>query len=207
MTWYYADSGRQVGPIEEIELNRLITAGTVRSDTLVWHEGMPSWEPLAAVRGLAAGMMRVRYAGFWIRFLARLIDGVIVGFLNLIVRIPLMMMLGLGSVGFGQRGIADAAVFLVPLIGISALLSVVIGAAYEVYFVSTRGATPGKMVLGLKIVRTDGSAVPPGLALGRYFAQWISAVILMLGYIMAAFDPQKRALHDRICETRVVHAG
>jgi uncharacterized RDD family membrane protein YckC len=40
---------------------------------------------------------------------------------------------------------------------------------------------------------------------GRYFAQWISAIILAIGYIMAAFDDQKRALHDRICETRVIH--
>src|SRR5947208_255797 len=71
---------------------------------------------------------------------------------------------------------------------------------------SRLGATPGKLVLKLKVVRPDGAKVSLGRALGRYFAKMISAVLLGIGYIMAAFDPEKRALHDRIADTRVIKA-
>jgi uncharacterized RDD family membrane protein YckC len=214
MNWYYAEGGKQVGPVEESALDGLINAGIVRDDTLVWHEGMVSWQPHAAVRGSRAGIpapfvqaaapfSRARYAGFWIRFLARFIDGMILGMAGLILRIPLLLMLGMGmgrGYSFGMTPALGAAM------GVSLLVNVLLGMAYEVYFVSTRGATPGKMALGLKIVRADGSPVDAGLALGRYFAHWISGITLGIGYIMAAFDSQKRALHDRICETRVIYA-
>jgi len=72
--------------------------------------------------------------------------------------------------------------------------------------VSTRGATPGKLALGLKIVRTGGSPISTGLAFGRYLAHLLSGYLLGIGYIMAAFDVEKRALYDRMCETRVVYA-
>ena len=52
MTWYYADGGRQVGPVEESALDDLVKAGVVRDDTLVWRDGMPNWQPHAAVRGV-----------------------------------------------------------------------------------------------------------------------------------------------------------
>jgi uncharacterized RDD family membrane protein YckC len=214
MNWYYAEGGKQVGPVEESALDGLISAGIVRDDTLVWHEGMAAWQPHAVVRGARAGIqvpfspsappfLGVRYAGFWIRFLARLIDGVILGMAGLILRLPLMLMLGIGIGGGYRFGMTPA---LGVAMGVSLIVNLLVGMAYEVYFVSTRGATPGKMALGLKIIRADGSPVPPGLALGRYFAHWISGALLFIGYIMAAFDSQKRALHDRICETRVIYA-
>ena len=214
MNWYYAEGGKQVGPVEESALEGLINAGIVRDDTLVWHEEMVSWQPHAAVRGRRAGIPTlfaqaappfsgVRYAGFWIRFLARLIDGMILGMAGLILRLPLLIMLGVGTGRIYEFGVTPA---LGAAMGASLLLNLLLGMAYEVYFVSTRGATPGKMALGLKIVRADGSPVDAGLALGRYFAHWISGITLGIGYIMAAFDSQKRALHDRICETRVIYA-
>ena len=50
MTWYYADNGRQVGPIEESALDELVAAGVVRDDTLVWHDGMANWQAHGTVR-------------------------------------------------------------------------------------------------------------------------------------------------------------
>ena len=90
---------------------------------------------------------------------------------------------------------------------LSSLLSLTVNLAYEAYFVSTRGATIGKMVLGLKIVRADGTKVTKGLAVGRYFGTLVSDFTLLVGYVVAAFDPQKRALHDRMCDTRVIYAN
>ena len=96
---------------------------------------------------------------------------------------------------------------MVGFLGISTLIGLAIVVAYEVYFVSAHGATPGKMALGLKVIRADGGPhladAGAGAAISR---RGSSAIILMIGYIMAAFDPEKRALHDRICETRVIHS-
>src|ERR1700681_1790693 len=100
MQWYYAEAGNRIGPIEETELNRLVTLGTVRSDTLVWHEGLASWQPLGVVRGMhpvAAVVAGRHYGGFWIRFVARVIDVIILGVVNAIVRFPLMLMFGVGA--------------------------------------------------------------------------------------------------------------
>ena len=213
MSWYYSDGGKQVGPVDETELNRLVTIGTVRSDTLVWHEGLTSWQPLGVVRGMhpaAAAAAGRHYGGFWIRFLARVIDSVILIVINGIVRLPLTLMFGLGTMGMRGLGEARGGLIFGPalmgVVGLSALIGIALGAAYEVYFLSTQGATPGKMALGLRVVRPDGGPISPMLALGRHFALWISGIILMIGYIMAAFDPEKRALHDRICETRVIYS-
>jgi uncharacterized RDD family membrane protein YckC len=217
MNWYYSNGGTQAGPIDETELNRLVTLGVVRADTLVWHEGLASWQPLGVVRGMhpaAAVAMGRHYGGFWIRFLARVIDGILLGVINAIVRLPLMLMFGIGTMGLGGMGRGfgrpGASLIFAPamlgIIGISTLIGLALGVAYEVYFLTAHGATPGKMALGLRVIRADGGPITPILALGRHFAMWISTFILMIGYIMAAFDPERRALHDRICETRVIHS-
>ena len=76
------------------------------------------------------------------------------------------------------------------VIGISFILRIALFAAYEIYFVSSRGATPGKMALGVKVIRADGGPVSAGLATGRFFGLFLSQFILYTGYIMAGFDPK-----------------
>ena len=133
------------------------------------------------------------YAGFWIRFLAVVIDGVILFVAGMVVQLPFARMLQ-------SRRIEEALMAL----GAVYLVDLAIGATYEGVFVSRFGATPGKMALELKVVRPDGGPVSLGRAVGRYFAKMVSAMILMIGYIMAGFDSQKRALHDMMCDTRVI---
>ncbi len=125
------------------------------------------------------------YGGFWIRFVARMVDGILITAVSV-----LLMVVG----GFGIGGI------------LLRLLVYPIAIAYETYFVGRYGATLGKMVFGLKVIRSDGQNVSYGRAFGRYWATLISYMILFIGYIMAGFDSQKRALHDRICDTRVIRA-
>ncbi|MGC9948886.1 MAG: RDD family protein [Bryobacteraceae bacterium] len=133
------------------------------------------------------------YAGFWIRFAAALLDGIILFVAGIVVQLPFARMLS-------SRRIEDTLIAL----GAVYLLDMAIGATYEGVFISRFGATPGKMALDLKVVRPDGGPVSLGRAVGRYFAKMVSAIILMIGYIMAGFDSQKRALHDLICDTRVI---
>lgn len=79
------------------------------------------------------------------------------------------------------------------------------GLAYYAFFVGKYGATPGKMLCKIKIIRMDGSDVGYGIGVGRYFAQLLSGLILCIGYLMAFFDKEyAQALHDKICKTRVV---
>ncbi len=93
---------------------------------------------------------------------------------------------------------------MLGMIGVLSLVSIVIGCSYESFFVFKYGATPGKMALGLKVVRPNGGPIDLGRAVGRYFAKILSQIILYIGYIMAGFDAEKKALHDMICDTRVI---
>ncbi len=137
------------------------------------------------------------YGGFWIRFVALLIDGIILFLFNAIV--------GKVIPGEGMAGVNPADVGAVMArVGFVWCISVAAHCIYETFFVGNMGATPGKMAVGLRIVRPDGSRVTYARAAGRYFARVLSEIILLIGCIMAAFDKQKRALHDMICDTRVV---
>ena len=77
-------------------------------------------------------------------------------------------------------------------------------ATYEIVFVARFAATPGKMACGLKVFRADGAALGWGRATARFFANMLNGFTLGIGYLLAAFDAEKRALHDMVCDTRVV---
>jgi uncharacterized RDD family membrane protein YckC len=143
------------------------------------------------------------YGGFWRRFWARLLDGFIVGVVNIMILgiFGVSMFSGMQQPRPGQH--ADLTPFIMLQV-IMQIVGLVIGISYEVFFLRKFDATPGKMALGLKLLRRDGSKLGIGRIIGRYFSHVISAIILCIGYIMAAFDEEKRALHDRICDTRVI---
>lgn len=86
------------------------------------------------------------------------------------------------------------------------LFSILANAVYMIFFTGRFGGTPGKLALKLRIARADGGRVGYGLAAGRFFATFVSSMTLGIGYFMAAFDGEKRTLHDRMCGTRVVRA-
>ncbi len=135
------------------------------------------------------------YAGFWIRFGAVVIDGFILWIVNMALFVPLGIIMPTSSDD------PFAALSFMPLI---MLLQYAIPAVYDTWFVGKYGATPGKMACKIKVVVADGTSVSYSRALGRHFAKWLSSLIMGIGFLMAAFDDERRTLHDRICETRVV---
>jgi uncharacterized RDD family membrane protein YckC len=140
-------------------------------------------------------------AGFWIRFVAAFVDGIIL-FLLLLAAL-LLMALPAGIMGGLDDPLAMIELlmrlgFVLP--GISFLLNLL----YPVILVGWRGQTVGKMLLGLKIIRVDGGEVGYFKAFIRWIGQVISGLILLIGYILAAFTENKRALHDFIAGTRVI---
>jgi len=157
----------------------------------------------------AARQVPRQFAGFWVRFVAILIDGIILAVVGWVVQFAL-----LGSVfrpgrifGPDMNPSPEAISAAMSLFGLAALINMAIACTYEGFFVGRFGATPGKMALSLKVVRPNGAPVSYGRAVARYFAKWISYITLLIGYIMAGFDSEKRALHDMICDTRVIRTG
>jgi uncharacterized RDD family membrane protein YckC len=155
-------------------------------------------------QGMVGGSeFQLDYAGFWIRFLAKLIDWVIVA---LILGVPL----GIITVrAVMQAGGAPTNPFLLagPKSWAIQGISNVVVALITGWFLGKFGATPGKMALGLKVVNPDGSKISYGRAFGRAFGEILTGLtcyLLGIGYIIAGFDREKRALHDHIAGTRVI---
>jgi uncharacterized RDD family membrane protein YckC len=150
------------------------------------------------------------YGGFWIRFVAAVIDGIIMGVTSSAVQLLLLGSVYRPFANMREPMPPDQALAafgaIMGTLALSMLIGVAIGASYEGFFVSRVGATPGKMALGLKVVRPNGGPVSLGRAVGRYFAKWLSSMTLGIGYIIAGFDAEKRAMHDMIVDTRVVKA-
>jgi len=138
----------------------------------------------------------INYAGFWTRFSAVFLDGILLW----IVNTSFSLALGMGFLqGAGRQPAAFGARYMLLV-----LFQLAIGLSYEVILVGKYGATLGKMACKIRVVTADGGRVSYLRALGRYFAKMLSAFACMIGYLMAGFDDEKRALHDRICNTRVV---
>jgi len=142
---------------------------------------------VGAVDSLAV-VGEVRYAGFWRRFVAAIVDGILVSILETIVAVVLTAILGSGT----GASLAYA-------------INLVLVFGYFAYMESSpRQATLGKMLLGIKVTDLEGNRVSFGRALGRNLAKIVSAIIFMIGYIMAAFTGKKQALHDMIASCLVV---
>jgi uncharacterized RDD family membrane protein YckC len=139
----------------------------------------------------------LRYAGFWVRFVAKIIDNIIVSVIGMLFYAAAIFMFFLDE-NMLMSPLRMVAVMFVYVLQISFSI------AYTTFFVGKYGATPGKMALSLTVVNPDGSKVSYMKAFGRFFAEIISGITLLIGYIIAAFDSEKRALHDRICSTRVI---
>lgn len=143
---------------------------------------------------------RVVYAGFWKRAAASFIDSFVVGIVAGMVGMVfgLLMVAMMGSGGFDE-GLA------VVLQIVNQLVALGLGATYFGWMhSSTMQASVGKLAVGIKVVRGDGSRISFARGFGRYFAYMLSTLTIGIGLIMAGFTERKRALHDMICDTLVV---
>jgi len=153
----------------------------------------------------------VAYAGFWLRFVAYLIDGVISGLAFLVLLIPLFVLTGagaaLGRIGSGEDIHDDVAAFLGLgfLFGFFAIIFLVSWLYHALSESSSWQATPGKKMLNLKVTDLTGQPISFGRASGRFFAKIITGMIpLMIVYIMAGFTEKKQAIHDMIASCLVL---
>lgn len=158
--------------------------------------GNPYRPSQAALRSRAPAARNedIVYAGFWKRAAAAVVDSIVIGIVG-----------GFGGEALGTllgdlAGGGELAVTLMI-----ALVTLLLQACYYAFFhASFNAATPGKMVIGIKVVRSDGENISFLRALARYFATIPSGILLGIGYLMAGFTARKQALHDMICDTVVV---
>jgi uncharacterized RDD family membrane protein YckC len=146
----------------------------------------------------------VEYAGFWLRFIAYIIDGLVLG-------IPASI---IGAVtGFGMTGLSiknhltgsePLAIFTASFFLYFAWIIVLNWLYFASMESSSRQATLGKMAVNLRVTDMQGHRLSFGEASGRYFAKIISGMTMGIGYIMAGITIRKQALHDLIVGTLVL---
>lgn len=156
----------------------------------------PYAPPTARVSDAEPDIGSVEYGGFWARTGAMIIDSLIL----LVITVPILLW-AYGTEYF----VSEQAVFLSGWVDF--LISYVFPIVATVLFWKYRAATPGKMMLGLKIVREeDLGPLSTGQAIGRYFAYILSTLGLLLGFVWVAFDKKKQGWHDKLAGTVVIRA-
>jgi uncharacterized RDD family membrane protein YckC len=153
-----------------------------------------------------------RYGGFWIRFGSRMIDG-------LVFMVPIMIFAALlipnllrAARQTGNAASATNSAF--AGFGITFFVAFyLMAAAYEILLLKYRSATLGKSACGLKVVRSNGRSLSWGVCFGRFFMwnvvtsgiPYLNVILMSVTSIMLGVDNEKRALHDRVCDTRVIY--
>jgi uncharacterized RDD family membrane protein YckC len=174
------------------------------------YVGGSSRAPYADPAGLAVSR-GFTYAGFWLRVVAALIDGVITSIALSVLLVPLFFLAGFEAHINGMiqhHGQPDPAIIagLIGMILVFATVSVLIQWLYHAYLESgEKQATWGKQALGLYVTDLMGNPITFGRASGRFFAKMVTGMIPFgIGYIMAGFTERKQALHDMIASCLVL---
>lgn len=156
---------------------------------------------------------RVDYGGFWLRFLAYLIDGAVILIGICFVAIPLVFLTGLGAylsqINPGEDWNESGTWAIIVVVFLFATASLVVTWLYHALMeCSEWQATVGKRALGLVVTDMEGRRVSFWRATGRHFAKIVTNMIpLLIGYIMAGFTDKKQALHDMIAGCLILRRG
>jgi uncharacterized RDD family membrane protein YckC len=224
MNWFYSSNNQQQGPVSQETLASLVATGTVQADSLIWRDGLPSWQPARqALPELFAGLPPIANKDLYVqqlregvnpmsrsltlaswgaRFGAKLLDNIIVFIcIALLAGVYFGILFAAGLLETDSKDPPALAILGVLIFYGLALLGPII---YNAVSVAKSGTTIGKKVVGIRVVNADGSPVSTGKSWGRAFATLINDLVCALLYLMPLFDEQKRALHDMICDTRVV---
>jgi len=151
----------------------------------------------------------MNYAGFWLRFVAYIIDYILIWVVQSFVAIPILGAMGMNfasnmenmSEGEAMGAIAS----IIAAASATAMITFVLIIVYYTLMEASKfQGTVGKIILGLKVTDINGNKLDVVKALIRNISKIISSLILLIGYIMAGFTEKKQALHDMIAGTLVV---
>jgi uncharacterized RDD family membrane protein YckC len=144
----------------------------------------------------------IEVIGFGRRLVASLIDMIVVGFLTFIMVVVLSFLILLVDIftayRYPDREFPVDTMFL--------WLGLIVSVLYFVGYWAKSGQTIGKLMMGIRIVGLDGSAISVGKALLRYVGYLISGLVASLGFLWLAFDRRRQGWHDKIASTYVIYA-
>ncbi len=181
-----------------------VAAPPLRAPMMSASVAVPIGGGAAAIPAYAgyAAVPRVEFAGFWLRFLALLIDNVLLGLGFILIVIPLIFLTGLRAfldqIHPGED-MNDVGIFMfIGLVFLAATFSLVLTWLYHALLESSEWqATVGKKALDLLVTDMAGQRVSFGRSTGRHFGKIITNMVpAFIGYIMAGFTEKKQALHD-----------
>ncbi len=157
------------------------------------------------------------YAGFWLRFVAVIIDSFIIGFLQAFIVIPFFFIYGLGfalPMGFaafdnpdfdwGYHTMDNLPMFLTGIFILAMVTGLIKILYYSILESSRHQATLGKIALGLRVTDMDGNRLDFIKAFLRNLGKILSGMMMNIGYIIAAFTPKRQALHDILANALVI---
>jgi uncharacterized RDD family membrane protein YckC len=158
----------------------------------------PQYAPPAAPSYVPPPPPTVAYAGFWLRFVAFIIDFIILAVVGGIVTLPFLPYHDFRSIFLGHGPVTPGELFpaLGSMLRVSLIRDVLHWLYYSIMESSAWQATIGKKALGLYVTDMTGHRISFGRATGRFFGKIVSAIILLIGFIMAGFTEKKQALHD-----------
>lgn len=237
---------RRQGPYSIDEIHEFVNQGKINDNTLVWHSGDSDWktwkeasqalkEDLPPIPPSDEEMLKNtikaleqivkenkfrsrKFAGFFVRAFACIVDNLILGFFG---GIMLLVLSSAGILDFELVQQAATAYINDPISvestnkllstpGISMFISIwsVVQAIYFIAFQAIFSATPGKMLARIHIETTDGERLTWITSAVRYIGSILTQCTLAiygLGYLIVCIDPKRRSLHDWIAGTYVVH--
>jgi uncharacterized RDD family membrane protein YckC len=243
MKWFYIDTSitdgdRRQGPFSIDEIRNFVQDGKIKDETLVWHSGETNWKawkdyPEASEEPepteeellkqtietlLQSKLNRKRYAGFFIRANAFIIDNLILSIIGAvflyIISLAGVVDLAAASEIANQYIESPTSTELISkaleLPGMSTFFTIwsFVQAIYFIVFHAVWGATPGKKLFHIHVEMASGEKLSWAFSIFRFIASILTQATLIfygLGYLIVLIDPQKRALHDFIARTRVVH--
>lgn len=166
------------------------------------------WPAPSAPGGQTYGAARptIAYAGFWLRFVAFIIDAIVLGIAGAIITFPFVASMGMGSLMRGRPPMSpeEWMPFFTGLWKIILIRIVLQWLYFALLESSAWQGTLGKKALGLEVTDMQGSRISFGRATGRFFGKIISGFILLIGFIIAGFTEKKQALHDMMAGTLVI---
>lgn len=222
--------GQRHGPYKEDDVRQWLRNGQLAREDLGWYEGLADWQPLsvlfpdavpvaapplpaAAVPPPTTTAALEDYAGFWKRLAAYIVD-------VLVLYIPNLLIMKAFGEDAAQATLQQAMLTAGP--NLDALVAAY-GRYYEtmhvaialttllawLYFAlcesSAWQATVGKLAMGIRVTDLQGRRISFPRALGRYAAKILSAMILLLGFLMIAWTRRKQGLHDLLANTLVLN--
>jgi len=211
----------EYGPASLSELKSWIRDGRVAGMTKVWRSDLSKWSPADRYTELLEDLARLHATaaaaadstlpatGFWARFVAFVIDHVLLVFMFGIVwsiyAAPRHWEIPQFPQTFTDAALQQYSQHLNAWMDKAAPIYYPIFLLYDVILNGRFGATIGKMIIRARIVRLDGAPIGYNRALLRWFAARISELLFFTGYFLIAFRSDKRALHDLLAGTKVVY--